>query len=522
MSILLYLLEASLYVGVFAAIYRGWLASLTHFHWMRGYLMLGVGLSFVLPLLPTPVLPFSWVAYEPAAEFTPIVWTWSGKTPTSTEALEVTKNNSDSGPISWLGLLLLAYGGGVVYRLWKVTQNLHKIYRMIIRHPQQRHRNYRVVVLPQASGASSFLRYVFLGTDITALTADEQRQVHAHEAVHVRQGHTYDRLLLELMGAVLWFNPLMGYLKRQLLDVHEFLADHEAGTSSSERKAYAQLLLKVAQQSRSFTLATPFSSQQIARRIQRLSQPRSLARHKLIFISTLPAVAALFLLSACLDEPAAEGIAPSEGDNDMAAKQAGPVIRNIRWQGNTVYDDETLTEELGLHVGDPYDSTDLAKRMQFSPDGPDVSALYMDRGYLYFNINVQVQAVEDGGVDILMDIHEGDAVAIGQILIRGNQDIGEDEILDQLPVKSGALFNRSQLLESQRALAAMGHFDPKQININPLPNPEQGTVDIEFVLHRQSSPYWPDSYLRPPRMLTKTKGWIAFSLKGKHGSVSHS
>src|SRR5690606_1662732 len=82
-------------------------------------------------------------------------------------------------------------------------------------------------------------------------------------------------------------------------------------------------------------------------------------------------------------------------------------FRNIDWTGNFVHDDETLTNILGVEKGDVYDMELVDKRLHYNPNGRDVSALYMDNGYLFFNVDpVEVKIVGDS-IDVEMRVFEG-------------------------------------------------------------------------------------------------------------------
>ena len=162
-------------------------------------------------------------------------------------------------------------------------------------------------------------------------------------------------------------------------------------------------------------------------------------------------------------------------------------FRDIIWSGNYVYDDKTLAQVLGIDKGDVYDLETLNKRLQFNPTGNDVSALYMDNGYLFFNVQpVEVQ-IEDDSIDVEMRIFEGEQATISKILITGNDRTNDHVIRREIRTLPGQKFSRSDLIRTQRELSQLGYFDPEQIGINPIPNPAEGTVDIEYSLVEKPS-----------------------------------
>ncbi|MEM8969749.1 MAG: BamA/TamA family outer membrane protein, partial [Bacteroidota bacterium] len=127
------------------------------------------------------------------------------------------------------------------------------------------------------------------------------------------------------------------------------------------------------------------------------------------------------------------------------------------------------------------------KRLNFNPNGADVSSLYMDNGYLFFNVNpVEVQ-IEEDSIDIEMRIYEGEQATISKIIITGNDRTNDHVIRREIRTLPGQKFSRSDLIRTQRELSQLGYFDPEQIGINPIPNLADGTVDIEYSLVEKQS-----------------------------------
>ncbi len=162
-------------------------------------------------------------------------------------------------------------------------------------------------------------------------------------------------------------------------------------------------------------------------------------------------------------------------------------FRNITWEGNTIYPDATLATVLNIYKGDVYNPEILEKQLRFSQDSRDVSSLYMDEGYLFFQIDpVQVAIVGDS-VDLEMRIYEGPQATIDKVVITGNDRTHENVIRRVLRTNPGEKFSRSDLIRSQREILALGYFDPEQLGMNTPVNQQQGTVDIEYDLSEKPS-----------------------------------
>lgn len=155
-------------------------------------------------------------------------------------------------------------------------------------------------------------------------------------------------------------------------------------------------------------------------------------------------------------------------------------FRKIVFEGNTKYSDELLGQVINIKKGDVYNTQRLEQKLFFDPNGTDVSSLYMDDGFLFFQVTPEEVAVVGDSIDVLISIYEGARATIDEVLISGNTKTNENVIRRELRTLPGEKFSRSDLIRSQREIAALGYFDPEQIGINPIPSPEDGTVDIEY------------------------------------------
>ncbi|MBR5373933.1 MAG: BamA/TamA family outer membrane protein [Paludibacteraceae bacterium] len=160
-------------------------------------------------------------------------------------------------------------------------------------------------------------------------------------------------------------------------------------------------------------------------------------------------------------------------------------FRNINWVGNTIYSSDVLTAALGIKKGDVYNQKLLNSRL-FSDDDA-MSNLYLDNGYLFFNVEPVETKVEGDSIDLEMRIYEGQQAVINNVVIKGNNAIYENVIRRELRTKPGELFSKTNLQRSARELAATGHFNPEKMDIRPEPNPENGTVDIVYNLEQKKN-----------------------------------
>ncbi len=162
---------------------------------------------------------------------------------------------------------------------------------------------------------------------------------------------------------------------------------------------------------------------------------------------------------------------------------------NISWRGNTKYGDSILTTILGIRKGDIYNMDILNKKLgkNAGPEGGDISGLYQDDGYLFFRTDPVETAVYNDTIDFEIRIVEGPQATIKNVRIAGNDRTKEYVIRRELRTIPGEKFSRTDLVRSNREIAQLNYFNQEKIGINPVPNPEDGTVDINYTVEEKSS-----------------------------------
>ena len=162
---------------------------------------------------------------------------------------------------------------------------------------------------------------------------------------------------------------------------------------------------------------------------------------------------------------------------------------DIVWRGNTKFPDSVLTAILGIQKGDTYNLETLNKKLgkELSPEGGDISGLYMDDGYLFFRTEAIETAVYNDTIDHEIRLMEGPQATIKNVRISGNDKTKEHVIRRELRTIPGEKFSRTDLIRSQREIAQLNYFNQEKIGINPVPNPDDGTVDINYSVEEKSS-----------------------------------
>ncbi len=162
-------------------------------------------------------------------------------------------------------------------------------------------------------------------------------------------------------------------------------------------------------------------------------------------------------------------------------------FRNLEWVGNTVYTAQQLDQVLGIRKGDVFNQEILDTKLNYDPNGMDVSSLYLDNGYLFFNVTPVEVNVENDSIDMELRIYEGEQARIDEVTVAGNTRTNDHVVLRELRTKPGQLFSRNDIIRSTRELAQLKYFNAESINPVPKPDPQNNEVDIEYQVEETSS-----------------------------------
>ncbi len=169
-------------------------------------------------------------------------------------------------------------------------------------------------------------------------------------------------------------------------------------------------------------------------------------------------------------------------------------VRSITWEGNAVYKPEVLNERLQFHPGQVFDEEKFEQNLRGSPDQNDVASLYLDNGYLKFNLLPEVKRMRCDSqtvgacdsVDITVRVYERNQFHIGQVDIKGNKKTHDNVIRRELFTRPGDFFNRSAIIRSLRQLSQLNYFNPEKLKPDTRLVDDQ-TVDLIYEVEEKSS-----------------------------------
>jgi TonB family protein len=271
-----YLLQANIYLVVFYAFYKLLLEQETYFKLNRIYL-----LASGLFALCIPFIQLDWLTQQPVSQQLSV-------TVGQLDMMVLPDKDAASGSIPLGDVVALLYTAGLLFffirfciQLWVLTTRLYG-------------------AKTQEQAVQRGVAYSFLTRKAVDTGLAGQEIINHHENIHLKQLHSLDVLLIELIAIVNWFNPVVYLYKKALKDNHEFLADEAAANYQGDKETYSLLLLSAAFKVSPQTLANSFFSKQslIKKRIYMLHKEKSRKTAVLKYGLYLPLFSGMLLLSS--------------------------------------------------------------------------------------------------------------------------------------------------------------------------------------------------------------------------------
>jgi len=281
-SYFLYVFEVSVCITAFYLLYLLYINRQPVFLLSRFYLLLSILLSFTIPLLS-----FSSSLYPVGETLTVYL----------KEVVATSSPVSSVSPSVYTteGVVLVIYLTIVGLLTLQFSSRLLKIIRIIRSGRWSSWNGYPVLKSPRIESTGSFLGYI-LWKDSQNLTDNEKEIILEHEMVHIRQLHTVDILLSEIAGIVLWFNPVVHFIKGHIKRNHEYIADQSI--SEKNHTEYLCLMAKQALIQNDLLLTSSFGDNQIINRINMLKSRRRWSSGTR-YLLTVPLILLLFFTFAC-------------------------------------------------------------------------------------------------------------------------------------------------------------------------------------------------------------------------------
>lgn len=281
---MLYLLQVNVGLILFYALYKLVCTRDTFFRSRRFILIVSLVLSFILPFIDVR----EWLESRDRM----IMLThfdYSAVLPEIVVGSEAVETGNRVFVLSeWIGYLYLA---GVVVLLVRLAVQAFSLYRLIVRMPEKEINGVRIKCLNDPSGPFSFFGWIFMNP--AAVKEDEISEILTHEMAHVKQHHSVDVLLAEMVSICCWMNPFAWLLKREVRLNLEFLADRKVMEAGFATKSYQYHLLGLAYNHK-YGLSNNFNFSHLKQRIIMMNKKKSNATgHIKYALFVLPAFALL-------------------------------------------------------------------------------------------------------------------------------------------------------------------------------------------------------------------------------------
>ena len=360
-SIGLYLLKSASWLAGFALVYLLFLRNERFFRLKRAYLVAGVVMSLLLPLLtihyrvelPSPVVQETQVAdiiQTPEPEVAAV-------------------QNEQNLPLT---LFLWIYAGGMVLFLFRSLFHIFSLYRALSTGSVSRTGDVVMVKTEKYTSAFSFFNYVFINPSVSER---EAREILNHELVHLKQKHWFDLLLVEMMSLIQWMNPFVWIYSALVRQNHENLADEEALQSTSDPAGYRAALLNQVFNARLISLSNSFNFSFYTNRFEMMKKKTYSPYRKLKLLLILPFMAIMMYAFA-------DPVYTYSGRGDSQEFTApGSMIKDI--SGTVVKEDGTPLSGVTVNVSGTQMSvtTDNSGKFHFSDLPGYIALVFTASGY---------------------------------------------------------------------------------------------------------------------------------------------
>ncbi|WP_281847019.1 M56 family metallopeptidase [Olleya namhaensis] len=280
-----YFLKASAIIILFYACYKLFLQRDTFFQANRWFLLIGLFIAIVLPLVIIPI----YIEYTPR----PIQFF-------ETSAITFpTQQTPQAPPFDYWQLLPFIYLAGALFITTKVTLQFISLNRLLKNQKKTKTEQFTFIETEANIAPFSFFNRIVFNRN--QFTKNELEHIITHEKVHAKQLHSIDILLTQIATILFWFNPCIWLYKKAMQQNLEFIADQEAQNTIACSKSYQTVLLKASLTTNQLAVTNNFYQSLIKKRIVMLQKSQSKKSNQLKFTIVLPFLA-LFLMSFNIKE----------------------------------------------------------------------------------------------------------------------------------------------------------------------------------------------------------------------------
>jgi TonB family protein len=292
---LIYLLEVNICLIAFYLFYRMLLQKEVFFLWNRLFITMAVVLSLILPLIDIPLSPE--VKYLPSKANLPALTILTADEESAGQPQVILSANENDHAIAPAQYIWLAYVIMCMLLLAKLIWQVGRLWLFAYTHAYSQHKAYKLIYTNGKLPTCSFFRLLFWDNS-QALSEAKQTVILQHELAHIRQWHSVDAMLIELLKVFCWFNPVVYLFKKSLEEVHEYMAD-AAVTQQYDALQYSQVMAEQVFMSMNLSFTQSFNRSLINKRIAMIQSTKAAKPAPWKMALSLPVVGILFFLYSC-------------------------------------------------------------------------------------------------------------------------------------------------------------------------------------------------------------------------------
>ncbi len=288
---LIYMLKVNIGIALFYAFYKLFCCRDTFFQWRRIALLSFLALSFLYPLMDMQ----AWVKEQPAINELADYYALMMLTETNTSTATVVTAPVAIPTPDLLDIIKFVYWIGILLLSARFMIQLSSIFRLVLKCKNINVDQISIRSLSEPANPFSFWQWIFIY--LPGLKEDEKQEILTHEQTHVRQWHSIDVIISEIVNIICWMNPFAWLLKTEIRLNLEYLADHKVMESGTNKKAYQYHLLGLANQNRQTGLYNNFNLSHLKNRIKMMNKKRTRTTGHIKYALFAPLTAALLLVS---------------------------------------------------------------------------------------------------------------------------------------------------------------------------------------------------------------------------------
>ncbi|MDZ7633015.1 MAG: M56 family metallopeptidase [Bacteroidales bacterium] len=380
-SIAFYLLKSAAWLAGFTLIYLLFLRKERFFRLKRAYLVAGVVMSLLLPLIT--------VHYRVNLPAPVVQETQVGTMAQTIQPAVAAEQHEQKSPLT---LFMLAYAAGMVLMLFRTLLHFFSLYHALTTGSVSRTGDAVMVKTEKYTSAFSFFNYVFINPSVSERDA---REILNHEMVHLKQKHWFDLLLVEMMSLIQWMNPFVWIYSALVRQNHENLADEEALQSTSDPAGYRAALLNQVFNARLISLSNSFNFSFNTNRFEMMKKIAYSPYRKLKLLLVLPVFAIVFYAFSTPEYIYTESAGPSEiilaepaGPSEITPSESFSITQHLI-RGVVYREDGTPFQGVNVNVsGTPLTvTTDASGRFELKGIPENVILVFTYKGYKYLPLN---------------------------------------------------------------------------------------------------------------------------------------